>query len=368
VTAEGDGDPLDLGWNASCGSIDLEGPPALRRRSSLSGNILLVNHADGEDAFFLQRKISKTTFGSVRVGFRVEQKKLQDDVGIEWDVIRSDGPYPFEMVAIKLQDKQKVTSNEKVPMSIMDPKVELSALQLISKSDLSEECRVVSAEIICTDRNTVYSIMPFNGDGSLFQYVVECGRLDEPVARHFFQQILKGLQTLRAVGLCHRNLSLENVLLSGSDCMITSLGSCLRIDEKGLLKPEFAFGATPKYLAPEIVKSTPFDGYAADLWAVGVMLCGMLFGTDAPFAWASHEDRRFVEISVKGNLKGLSTKWEVTNPNKKAKATPVSDDALDLIQNVLRAEPSDRLTLQQVLEHPWVLAKATPPVLGKKSR
>lgn len=158
---------------------------------------------------------------------------------------------------------------------------------------------------------------------------------------------------------------MENILLCGSDCMITDLSSCLRIDGKGLLKPEYAFGAKPKYLAPEVVKNEAFDGYAADLWAVGVILCGMLFGTDAPFVWASQEDRRYVEICVKGNLRDLSSKWEVTNPNKKAKATPVSDDALDLVQNILRAEPQDRLSLEQVKEHPWVLAKATAPVLGK---
>ena len=150
--------------------------------------------------------------------------------------------------------------------------------------------------------------------------------------------------------------------------MISDLGSCLRIDESGKLKASYAFGGNPKYLAPEVVKGEAFDAFGADFWAMGVMLCGMLFGTDAPFVWASHEDRRFVEICVKGNLKALSTRWDVSNPNKKAKATPVSDDALDLIQSMLRAEPEDRLTMQQVLEHPWVVADATPPVVGSLSK
>lgn len=193
---EGEADPLDLGWNASCSSIQTQtGPPALQRRSSLSGNILLIHGPEGDSAIFLQRKISKTTFGSVRVGFRVEQKALKDDVGIEWDVIRSDGPYPFEMVAVKLQDKHKVMTE--LEGNVIDPKAELSALQVISKCDLNGESRVVRAEYICSDKSTLYSIMPFNGEGSLFQYVVECGRLDEPVARHFFQQILQVRATVQ---------------------------------------------------------------------------------------------------------------------------------------------------------------------------
>ena len=191
---EKDANPLDLSWNASIGSsIELDvtaGPPSLKRRSSLSGNILLVNHPDkGDTAYFLQRKLSKTTHGSVRVGFKVEQKKLVDDVGIEWDVIKSDGPYPFEMFAIKLQDKQKILSTK--DMVMMDPKVELSALQLIAEKDPNGDGHVISAHYLCTDRNTVFSITPFSGEGSLFEFVVECGRLEEPVARYYFQQILK---------------------------------------------------------------------------------------------------------------------------------------------------------------------------------
>ena len=149
--------------------------------------------------------------------------------------------------------------------------------------------------------------------------------------------------------------------------MISDLGSCLRIDPSAKLKSSYAFGGNPKYLAPEVVKGEDFDGLMADIWSIGVMLCGMLFGTDAPFVWASSEDRRFVEICIKGNLKELSNKWDVSNPNKKAKATPVSDEALDLIQNILRANPTDRLSLQQILEHPWVVAEASPPVFSTTS-
>ena len=56
--------PLDLTWNAACiAHMETPGPPALKRRCSQSGNILLVDHLDGQKAYFLQRKIAKTTFG-----------------------------------------------------------------------------------------------------------------------------------------------------------------------------------------------------------------------------------------------------------------------------------------------------------------
>jgi serine/threonine protein kinase len=131
-----------------------------------------------------------------------------------------------------------------------------------------------------------------------------------------------------------------------------------------LLQPQATAGVgNPRYLAPEIVKGEVFDGHAVDLWAAGVMLCGMLFGTEAPFVWASPDDRRFKEICVKGNLQGISLKWEVDHPHKRAKAEPVSDDALNLIQNMLWADPQERLTLEAVMEHPWVTAQSEAPLM-----
>mmetsp|Transcript_26254 Transcript_26254/g.37309 ORF Transcript_26254/g.37309 Transcript_26254/m.37309 type:complete len:153 (-) Transcript_26254:171-629(-) len=128
-----------------------------------------------------------------------------------------------------------------------------------------------------------------------------------------------------------------------------------------MLSPTMAAGTHPRYLPPEVVRTESFDGYAADLWAAGIMLCGMLFGTEAPFVWASPEDKRYQEICVNGNLKELYAKWEVHNPHKKAKATHVSEEALDLAQSMLRADPEKRLTLDEVIEHPWLQMETEEP-------
>ena len=184
--------PLDLTWNAACiAHMETPGPPALKRRCSQSGNILLVDHLDGQKAYFLQRKIAKTTFGCIRVGFLCEQKEENDDdTGMEWEVIKSDGIYPFEMVAVKIEPKEKVLRTDE-NSDENDPTVELSALQMVAAIDPNEESCVVGTSCICADHVNVFVIFPFHGEGTLFQYVVESGRLEESVARHFFQQILK---------------------------------------------------------------------------------------------------------------------------------------------------------------------------------
>lgn len=145
--------------------------------------------------------------------------------------------------------------------------------------------------------------------------------------------------------------------MAGSTCTLAGLGSALRIPTASgivhLLETQPPGGSNPQYMAPELLQNKSFDGYSVDLFAAGVMLFCMLLGSDALFVAPVQEDRRFVEICVEGNLKEALQRWEertsTTDP-----ATPASDDVIDLLQKMLRAEPKDRWTLSQVLEHAWV--------------
>jgi serine/threonine-protein kinase SRK2 len=172
---------------------------------------------------------------------------------------------------------------------------------------------------------------------------------------------------MQQVGLCHYDLSLESVLLRGSDSYIVGLGMSIRVPMTSegahtprLLSPQAYCGTNLLYLAPELLQNVPFDGHAVDLWAVGVMLAIMLYGTGAPFVWASPDDKRYRDIAIKGNLRGVARKWESRNHG----VSPISDEALDLLQSMLRANPADRLTLEEIQQHPWFLAEATPPQMS----
>lgn len=165
---------------------------------------------------------------------------------------------------------------------------------------------------------------------------------------------------MKEVGLCHHDLSLEHVLLSGTDCHIVGLGLALRVQIGSLLSPQASCGTNLRYLAPEILQNVPFDGYATDLWAAGIMLSIMLFGPGAPFVWASPDDRRYREIALRGNLREVARKWESRNHGD----VPASEEALDLLQKMLRANPSERLTLEGIQGHPWFQMEATVPQMS----
>lgn len=105
-------------------------------------------------------------------------------------------------------------------------------------------------------------------------------------------------------------------------------------------------GGSLHYLAPEVVaRDDAFDGFSVDLWASGVILFVMLVGL-APFSTAHPCDKRFTMIA-NGNLKEMLYNLDI----------PMSEEACDLLQNMFWREPERRLSLAQVMQHPWVLGK-----------
>jgi serine/threonine protein kinase len=117
-------------------------------------------------------------------------------------------------------------------------------------------------------------------------------------------------------------------------------------------------------VAPELLRNEPFDGYAVDLWAAGVMLFTMLFGAGALFAAPVAEDRKFRMI-CEGNLRELvrerQASWDAPMTTSSEPPSPegasssgVSNSAVDLLQHMLRPDPSARLTLSEVVRHEWV--------------
>jgi len=96
------------------------------------------------------------------------------------------------------------------------------------------------------------------------------------------------------MGVSHRDISLENVLIDQmSNLVIIDFGMCLRVPfgandgsivdvTKGTLRRLMSFQGQcgkPNYMSPEVVLNMEsFDGFAADLWACGIMLFIMLVG------------------------------------------------------------------------------------------
>lgn len=100
------------------------------------------------------------------------------------------------------------------------------------------------------------------------------------------------------------------------------------------------------YSAPEILLGEHYDGDKVDIWGLGCILYILLYGSN-PFMQINDSETliRILDCSY-------STPFR----------SHVSEKAIDLIKCLLRKEPSSRWTVQQILEHAWLIE--TKPNVG----
>ena len=101
------------------------------------------------------------------------------------------------------------------------------------------------------------------------------------------------------------------------------------------------------YMSPEVYADSPFNGLAADLWCVGVMLFVKLFGVP-PFKAANPGLCPVYNAMTTMGLPLLLRSWKFTDM--------VSADAVDLVVAMLQPDPVRRLSFEQVVAHPWLAA------------
>jgi len=95
-------------------------------------------------------------------------------------------------------------------------------------------------------------------------------------------QILLALEYLHSLTIVHRDLKLENVLLSEDGALkVTDFGFAKRISSRS-----WTLCGTPEYLAPELILEKG-HGKAVDYWAFGVLLFELLVG-HSPFEAEDH--------------------------------------------------------------------------------
>lgn len=95
---------------------------------------------------------------------------------------------------------------------------------------------------------------------------------------------------------------------------------------------------TPAYIAPEILIGDGYEGFTVDVWSAGVVLYAMLYG-NFPF-----------KATVVEELEQQIIAGKYTLPND------ISEEARDLLSQILCHDPQLRLTIPEIMIHPWMKA------------
>ena len=150
--------------------------------------------------------------------------------------------------------------------------------------------------------------------------------------------------------------------LKPENLLLDAIGNIKMADFGWAINTEAArqtFCGTLDYLAPEMVNQDTY-GPSIDVWALGVLIYEFLCG-QPPFAVVSEPTTEHLSPNNKLRLKAeqRATMKRIDSVELPDPALPeASAEVNDLIKKLLVKDSKQRLTIQQVLEHPWVKAHA----------
>ncbi|KAF7730309.1 hypothetical protein EC973_002553 [Apophysomyces ossiformis] len=188
-------------------------------------------------------------------------------------------------------------------------------------------------EIIATE-SAIHVVSEYCPNGELFDALTESGRFSEQKAQKWFRQLTNAIKFCHAHNIVHRDLKLENILLDADyNAKICDFGFARYTENKQYLE---TFCGSLGYSAPEVIMHQKYTGPETDIWSLGVILYTMLAG-EMPF----DDDSEIITRRkiVKGD-------YEIPSY--------FSPEASDLIRNVLKLNPAERLTMDQIINHPWL--------------
>jgi serine/threonine protein kinase len=172
--------------------------------------------------------------------------------------------------------------------------------------------------------------------------------------------MILALSYLHSLGIVHRDLKLENIMLEGKEACPLSV----KLIDFGLARfigPEDCGGhkrkrqsssvmllqtrcGSEEYAAPEILQGRVYDGTRSDAWSFGICLYACLLGA-LPF----NPDPK-VTITASSPVM-LAEK--IIGGSFSLDEETVSKEAASLIKGLLQTDPNLRLTIDEARRHPW---------------
>ena len=276
-------------------NINISKKPSLKRNSAPR----LKNLGQ----FILGDKIGEGTFGIVRLATHI---------------------LTGEKVAIKILDKRKIT--EDVDKEHVEREIKI--LKMLRHTN------IVHLFYVIQNSTSISLIMEYSSGKDLFDYLAAKKRLSEMEACGLFQQLISGLDYLHKLKVAHRDLKPENLLLDHEhkNIKLVDFGLSNIYHSNELLSTSCG---SPSYAAPEMLNSKEYDGSKVDIWSSGIILFAMICGY-LPF-----------EDKDKDNLYKKIQAGVFSIPSF------VSEQARDLIQRILVTDPTKRMTIHHIKNHPW---------------
>lgn len=162
-----------------------------------------------------------------------------------------------------------------------------------------------------------------------------------------WKQMCSGVDYLHSQNMCHRDLKLENVVMDQQSGLVKIIDFATACSCE-----ELAIGVvgSAHYMAPETASSIKYDGKAADVWSLGIML---YFMCSRKFPWQSAQwnDKGFAAFSKLQKRLGQAS--EKSGQAMTAVLSDIPPESVALASRLFVVEPTERCSMRDIMSDPW---------------
>ncbi|GAA5952001.1 hypothetical protein JCM8115_005300 [Rhodotorula mucilaginosa] len=355
-----------------------------------------LQHGDRLGDFVIERALGKGAFSRVALARRSEAfERPRPKTGHARTASR-DGGSDGGLVALKLVRRKACEGNERMRISVMR---EVEVLKTIQHPSL--------VAMFSSFTTPIYTalVLEYCDGGELFDFLASWHpHLSESLARRIFGELLSAVGWMHEICLVHRDIKLENILLTARPFPCASPSAVLstlptpfvKLTDFGLSR--FVNPASPllatrcgseEYAAPELIMGKMYDGRQTDAWALGVVLYAIVTGVmpfvesvsggsrarkayllkiaKADFRWPGQTSlsrtSSLSAASPPSHARGVSDSVSTapgSTSNSPHMLRLVSPAVVTLVERLLVRDPAKRATVSQVWDMEWMQGEGRP--------
>ena len=188
------------------------------------------------------------------------------------------------------------------------------------------------------DNDKIYLIMELATNGNLYNYIQSKKHQKNKnidIIKKIIIQTIEIIKYLHSSNIIYRDIKPENILLDKDfNIKLCDYGWASYFTPGHSLN---VYCGTPEYVSPEVLKKLPYNE-KVDIWGIGVLIFELVFGYP-PFS-SNLNTVRF------NNIKEGKINWPENLED---------GDLKDLIKKILKVNPKERISLDDIEKHPWLI-------------
>ncbi|CCG81159.1 Calcium/calmodulin-dependent protein kinase kinase [Taphrina deformans PYCC 5710] len=198
------------------------------------------------------------------------------------------------------------------------------------------------------DGDSLYMVLELCKKGVIMNigFGANASAYSDEECRHFFRDLILGIEYLHAQGIAHRDIKPDNLLLS-SDLVLKIVDFGVSEMFEVVEDQKISQSGSPAFMSPELCRGQRETKFLkpSDIWSMGVTLFCLKFGT-LPYG-----ETNIIELCAQI----INEVPDILNPEFEYNKRHLCDEnLLSLFSRLFEKDPDKRITMNELREHPWV--------------